>query len=392
MQRNKNLLLSGLIALLLLFGLIAPQMAEARDIIINADTTLTMDPATLTATTCGTVDVNVRVNEVVNLTAFHLEVTYDRTKVQVLSVTNGGFLTPPTLGELYEPTNTLDLSSDPTGRILWGMAQQGVGGDPTPKNGSGNLITITLKSLATTGTTTIAIDGVKSMLVDWPEAQAIPYTLAGNATVTLSGCGPTDIALSNATVDENQPVGTLVGNLSATDPDAGDTFTYLLLDDTSYPDNTSFQIVGKQLQTNAVFDYETKKSYEVQIQVSDDHGMTYAKVFTITVNDVNEAPEIIPIGPKVVVIPQTLTFTATANDPEGDLLTWSLGATAPTDASIDATSGEFSWDTTGIVPGDYTFDVCVSDGENTSCETITVTVQTAPDPQPIKLYLPLIFR
>ena len=391
MQRNKNLLLSGLIALLLLFGLIAPQMAEARDIIINDDTTLAMDPATLTATTCGTVDVNVQVSEVVNLTAFHLEVTYDRTKVQVLSVTNGGFLTPPTLGELYEPTNTVDDGTG-TGRILWGMAQQGLGGDPTPKTGSGNLITITLKSLATTGTTTIAIDGVKSMLVDWPEAQAIPYTLAGNATVTLSGCGPTDIALSNATVDENQPVGTLVGNLSATDPDAGDTFTYLLLDDTSYPDNTSFQIVGKQLQTNAVFDYETKKSYEVQIQVSDDHGMTYAKVFTITVNDVNEAPEIIPIGPKVVVIPQTLTFTATANDPEGDLLTWSLGATAPTDASIDATSGEFSWDTTGIVPGDYTFDVCVSDGENTSCETITVTVQTAPDPQPIKLYLPLIFR
>ena len=68
-MKGKNYLLSGLIALFLLFGLIAPQAAEARDIIINATPTLAFDPATATATTCGTVDVNVRVNDVVNLTA-----------------------------------------------------------------------------------------------------------------------------------------------------------------------------------------------------------------------------------------------------------------------------------------------------------------------------------
>ncbi len=109
---------------------------------------------------------------------------------------NGGFLTPPGEDELFEPTNTTDLLSDPTGRILWGMAQQGTGGDPLPKSGSGNLITIRLKSLAVAGTTTLEIDGTNSMLVDWPDAQAIGYTVVGPATITLQSCPPTDITLT----------------------------------------------------------------------------------------------------------------------------------------------------------------------------------------------------
>jgi hypothetical protein len=40
---------------------------------------------------------------------------------------------------------------------------------------------------------------------------------------------PTDIALSNGSVAENQPVDTVVGVLSTTDPNVGDTFTYTLV-------------------------------------------------------------------------------------------------------------------------------------------------------------------
>src|SRR5262249_52496846 len=39
---------------------------------------------------------------------------------------------------------------------------------------------------------------------------------------------PTDISLSNNSVAENSANGTIVGALSATDPDAGETFTYSL--------------------------------------------------------------------------------------------------------------------------------------------------------------------
>jgi hypothetical protein len=40
---------------------------------------------------------------------------------------------------------------------------------------------------------------------------------------------PTDIALDSTNVDENQQVGTAVGNFSTTDGDAGDSFTYSLV-------------------------------------------------------------------------------------------------------------------------------------------------------------------
>ena len=43
-----------------------------------------------------------------------------------------------------------------------------------------------------------------------------------------SNLPPTDITLSNNSLDENQPVNTIVGALTATDPDAGATFTFTL--------------------------------------------------------------------------------------------------------------------------------------------------------------------
>ena len=72
-----------------------------------------------------------------------------------------------------------------------------------------------------------------------------------------------------------------------------------------------------------------------------------------------------------------LTFTAHASDADLPIqaLSYSLVG-APTGATIDAETGEFSWrpdETEG--PGEYTFDVCVTDSySGQDCETITVVV------------------
>src|SRR5207302_1822581 len=75
-------------------------------------------------------------------------------------------------------------------------------------------------------------------------------------SVTDVNDAPTDIGLSNAAVDENQPSGTTVGTLSTTDPDAGDTHTYSLVSGTGSTDNASFQISGSTLQTAGPLDFE----------------------------------------------------------------------------------------------------------------------------------------
>ena len=101
---------------------------------------------------------------------------------------------------------------------------------------------------------------------------------------------PTDISLSNASVAENQPVGTTVGTLSTTDPDSGNTFTYSLVTGTGSTDNASFTISGSTLQTAASFNYEAKSSYSVRIRSTDQGGLYTEKAFTINVTNVNEPP------------------------------------------------------------------------------------------------------
>jgi hypothetical protein len=101
---------------------------------------------------------------------------------------------------------------------------------------------------------------------------------------------PSDISRSNSSVAENQPAGTSVGNFSATDPDSGQTHSYSLVPGTGSADNSSFQIVGAELRTAAVFDYETKNLYTIRVR-STDNGTPAASIeeaFTITVTDVNE--------------------------------------------------------------------------------------------------------
>ncbi|MFM7974970.1 MAG: proprotein convertase P-domain-containing protein, partial [Pirellula sp.] len=54
---------------------------------------------------------------------------------------------------------------------------------------------------------------------------------------------PTDLLLSNTSIQENEPVGTFVGTLSSIDPNRGDTFTYSLVIGAGDTDNGRFEIV-----------------------------------------------------------------------------------------------------------------------------------------------------
>ncbi len=101
---------------------------------------------------------------------------------------------------------------------------------------------------------------------------------------------PTNITLSNNSIDENLLVNTLVGNLTTSDSDANDTYTYSLVSGTGSTDNSSFTINGTALLTNTVFDYETKNSYSIRIRTTDSEGLTYDKVFIIGIVNLSEAP------------------------------------------------------------------------------------------------------
>ncbi len=376
MKRRPTKLINVLVALSLMLGFAQTFPVMAQGATPQATTTMGFSPTSAAATTCGTVEVDVMVNDAVALTGYHLEMTFDHTKLEVVDVVNGGLLyDAPDRAGLYEPV--LDKGNT-TGRLIWGMAQRGVNGDPTPVTGSGSLVKITLKALATSGLDVLTIDSTKTVLVDWPDAFAIPYTVSGTATVSLASCSPTDIALSNATVAENAPAPALVGSLSATDPDPADTtFTYSLVDTPSYPDNLSFAIALDKLNTAVVLNYEVKNSYQIKIRATDPHGAYYDKVFTISVTDVNDAPVLAPIGAKSLKNSATLSFFAAATDEDmpAQTLTWTVGAGSPAWVSVVALTGEVTLNpTVSTAPGSYSAEICVSDGALSDCKTFAITV------------------
>ena len=93
---------------------------------------------------------------------------------------------------------------------------------------------------------------------------------------------PTDIVLSDTTVDENT-ASAVVGTLSAVDADSGDTHTFTVTGD-------QFVVVGNTLQLadGVVLDADSGDALEIEVDltVTDNNESSFTKAVTITVNDV----------------------------------------------------------------------------------------------------------
>ncbi|RKY52693.1 MAG: hypothetical protein DRP93_07720, partial [Candidatus Neomarinimicrobiota bacterium] len=99
---------------------------------------------------------------------------------------------------------------------------------------------------------------------------------------------PTNIILDSNKIDENSAIGSVVGTVNAIDADSGDYHVFQLNCATSGQDDTEFLMAGNELVTQSTLNFEMKSSYEICIQVTDTGSASYEKMFTITVNDIDE--------------------------------------------------------------------------------------------------------
>jgi Ca2+-binding RTX toxin-like protein len=139
---------------------------------------------------------------------------------------------------------------------------------------------------------------------------------------------PTNLTLFNTSIAENQAVGTIVGTLTTTDSDTGNTFTYSLVTGTGSTDNALFTIVGNQLRSNGIFDFETKNSYSIRVRSTDQGGLSFEKQLIIGVTNLNERPTDLTLSNTSIAENQTVgtaigTFTTTDSD-RGNTFTYSL--------------------------------------------------------------------
>ncbi|WP_254064188.1 S8 family serine peptidase, partial [Microcystis aeruginosa] len=207
----------------------------------------------------------------------------------------------------------------------------------------------------------------------------------GNETVNV---GPTDLALSATTVNENVAPNTVIGTFSSTDPDTGNTFTYSLIAGTGDTDNTAFSIVGNQLQINNSPDFETKNSYSIRVKTTDQGGLSFEKTLTIAVNNVNEnpsnqAPTDLALSATTVnenVPVNTVIGTFSTTDPDtGNSFTYSLvtgtGDTDNTAFSIVGNQLQINNSPDFETKNSYSIRVKTTDQGGLSFEkTLTITV------------------
>ncbi|MDE0936799.1 MAG: DUF4347 domain-containing protein [Mariniblastus sp.] len=140
---------------------------------------------------------------------------------------------------------------------------------------------------------------VVSFEIDDGELSSVPMNR--EIQVVPTNDGPTNLVLSTSVVDENINTGVpggpyFVGQLSTNDPDIDDVPFYSVLGGS---DLGLFQIGGvfgnQLILEDGILDYERQSSYEVVLRVADQSGEFFDKAFTISVQNLNDAPtEIVP--------------------------------------------------------------------------------------------------
>ncbi len=149
-------------------------------------------------------------------------------------------------------------------------------------------------------------------------------------TVNLSNLNdetPTAITLTgNLNITENTTANTDLGTLSATDADAGDTFTYTLENNSA----AYFAIDGNTLKLAKTVDYETTKNLNITVRVTDANSHTFSKTFTFDIDDINdETPSDVTLTGSLTIAENTTdntnlgTLSATDAD-EGDTFIYTL--------------------------------------------------------------------
>ncbi len=248
-----------------------------------------------------------------------------------------------------------------------------------------------------------------SLTVQVTDIGAPTPNLSGTATITINLNDVNDAPVINDqsfSVDENSANTTVVGTVTATDQDAGQTLTYAITGGNALG---AFTINASSGQITVAdftdLDFETNPTFNLTVQVTDNGtgNLTDTATITINLNNLNEAPVVNAAGPFALAensANTTVVFTATATDPDsGQTLTYAITAGNTGGAfAINPSSGQVTVANSAAVDFEtnptFTLTVQVTDNGTPSLNdtenfTINITnVNEAPDVNPATFSLP----
>ena len=195
---------------------------------------------------------------------------------------------------------------------------------------------------------------------------------------------PTAITLSNDTINENTSIGTTVGTLQTMDEDENENHHYVL----SGVDSSSFRIAGNnRLETNDLFDYETKTNYELTLTTTDNGGSRLTQSFAVTINNVNEKLTNIILDNNTITensVEGTVIGTLSTLDPDdidhNDTYNYSIEGTASDTFQIVGNELQVKISPNYEIQSSYTIDITTRDqGDNTLTEDFIITIENTND-------------
>lgn len=201
-------------------------------------------------------------------------------------------------------------------------------------------------------------------------------TFEGMFTISVNNVSeaPTDLMLSATSIAENNAVNDVIGMLSTTDVDAGETYTYTLVSGTGDTDNSSFDVSGNEMRAGEEFDFETKSSYSVRVQTDDGNGGTFSKSFSISIIDGNESILVV-----ASIADQDLDegfgsidldLSGVFSDQDGDALTFSVSSSDLTVVTANISGSTLTLSEVGF--GSSTVTVTADDGSGITTSDIFI--------------------
>jgi hypothetical protein len=252
-------------------------------------------------------------------------------------------------GEPGEPIASPPTSPEPLNTVWWTWTAPASGPVVVDTQGCNfDTILAVYTGSSVDNLTTVAVNddyyADYTSRVDFNAVAGTTYHFAVDGSLFFTGCvdlnmpicpAPSNhapvIGSQSLSVSENTPVGTVVGSVAASDPDAGQTLTYAITGGNiggAFAINATTGVLT--VANPAVLNYETNPTIGIAVQVTDSGSpaMSATTGVIVHLNDVNETPVFALNGPYSInenTAAATPVGLALATDPDaGQTLSYSI--------------------------------------------------------------------
>jgi hypothetical protein len=199
---------------------------------------------------------------------------------------------------------------------------------------------------------------------------------------------PSAVKLSNNYISDSLTVNSIVGILSADDPDLGDTHQFSLVENGSDDDagNSYFSINGNELILAGNVQFADGQIIKILVRATDSQGGTLDQSFELTVTASNHPPVFAGTPLSYVLQDNMYIYSIQVSDDEGDSIRISI-ENLPDWLIYNPNSKLISGAPGNEDVGDYFFKIRAGDGSMESVQNVVVTVINVNDPPEINYFI-----